>query len=94
MIFHVYTLHYTICITYYETQRTINNLQQLEKKKQNFYSLIYIFLANIKCKYILNILAHLISCTSIIFSQSLNIHVNFLDKKNQFHLIRNKVESS
>lgn len=56
MILHVYTLHYTICIAYYETQRTINNLQQLEKKKQNFYSSIYIFLANIKCKYILNIL--------------------------------------
>lgn len=81
MIFHVYTLHYTICITYYETQRKINNLQQLEKKKQNFYSPIYIFLENIKCKYIFNILAHLTSCTSIVFSQSLNIHVNFLDKK-------------
>lgn len=39
-------------------------------------------------------LGTLTNCTSIVFSQSINIHVSFPIKKDQFHLIRNTVESS
>jgi hypothetical protein len=59
----------------------------IQQKPKNFYLPMHLCMfgqnkiQKYRCIYILNILAYLASCTNIAFSQSINIHANFLDKR-------------